>query len=132
MKTKNVFWILAGALNLFTFFLHLIGGQIDLVDPMMETSLIIEKSSQLLGAWHMVTIVLLATSYILLAAGFGKKYAINLQLIKLVGYLNLAFCIPSIIASLYYGLLVPQWILFLPMGVLTIIGLKRAENVIIS
>ena len=60
IKTKNRYLIIAGILNLMTFFLHLIGGQVDLVNPMMETSLSLEKSTQLVGAWHMVTIILLA------------------------------------------------------------------------
>lgn len=124
MNPKNKYWIIAGALNLLTFFLHLIGGQIDLVNPMINTSLSIEQSSQLVGAWNIVTIILLATSYILLSAGFGKKYSTNTEMIKLIGYLNLLFCLPFIIAGFYYGLLVPQWILFLPIGIFTMIGLK--------
>ena len=129
MKTKNKYWIIAGILNLITFFLHLIGGQLDLVNPMIETPLILEKSSQLVGAWNMVTIILIATSYILLSAGFGKKYSTNTEMIKLIGYLNLSFCLPFIIAGFYYGLLVPQWIFFLPIGVFTLIGMnKTAKN----
>ncbi len=127
MKTRNNYWIIAGVLNLMTFFLHLIGGQLDLVDPMLETTLSMEKSAQLVGAWHMVTIILLGTSYILLLAGFGKKYSTNIELIKLTGYLNLSFCLPFIIASFYYGLLVPQWIFFLPIGALTMIGLNKIK-----
>lgn len=125
MKTKNNYWIIAGILNLLTFFLHLIGGQIDLVNPMLETSLSLEKSAQLVGAWNMVTIILLATSFILLSAGFGKKYSTNTEMIQFIAYLNLSFCLPSIIASFYYGLLVPQWIFFLPIGLFTIIGLNK-------
>lgn len=128
MNTKNIYWIIAGILNLLTFFLHLIGGQIDLVTPMIETSLSIEKSSQLVGAWNMVTIILFVTSYVLLSAGFNKKYSTNTELIKLVGYLNLSFCLPFIVAGFYYGLLVPQWIFFLPIGVLTLIGVKNRVN----
>jgi len=128
MKTKNKYWIIAGVLNLLTFFLHLIGGQLDLVNPMIETSLNLEKSSQLVGAWNMVTIVLFVTSYILLSAGLGRKYATNNEMIKLIGYLNLSFCLPFIIAGFYYGLLVPQWIFFLPIGVLTMIGLNKIEK----
>ena len=128
MKTKNRYWIIAGVLNLITFFLHLVGGQLDLVDPMIETSLILEKSSQLVGAWNVVTIILLATSYILLSAGFGKKYATNTEMIKSIGYLNLSFCFPFIIAGFYYGLLVPQWIFFLPIGIFTLIGLNKIKK----
>jgi hypothetical protein len=35
MKAKNSYWVIAGILNLITFFLHLVGGQIDLVNPMI-------------------------------------------------------------------------------------------------
>lgn len=128
MKVINKYWITAGILNFITFFLHLIGGQVDLVTPMIETALSTQKSSQLVGAWHMATIILLATSYMLLAAGFNKKYANNIELIKLTGYLNLSFCLPFVIAGFYYGLLVPQWIFFLPIGVLTLIGVRKAST----
>lgn len=129
MKTKNKYWIIAGILNLTTFFLHLIGGQIDLVKPMVESSLSLDKSSQLVGAWNMVTIILFATSYILLSAGFGKKHSTSTEMIKLIGYLNLSFCFPFIITGFYYGLLVPQWIFFLPIGVFTMIGLKKVSSI---
>ena len=125
---KNTYWIIAGILNFITFFLHLIGGQLDLVNPMLDTALNVEKSSQLVGAWNMVTIILIGTSYILLLAGFGKKYTTNTELIRMIGYLNLSFCLPFIIAGFYYGLLVPQWIFFLPIGILTLIGLNKVKK----
>lgn len=128
MKKKNTYWIIAGILNFITFFLHLIGGQLDLVNPMLDTTLNVEKSSQLVGAWNMVTIILIGTSYILLLAGFGKKYTTNTELIRMIGYLNLSFCLPFIIAGFYYGLLVPQWIFFLPIGILTLIGLNKVKK----
>ena len=128
MKTKNKYWITAGILNLITFFLHLIGGQLDLVNPMIESSLSIEQSSQLVGAWNMVTIILLVTSYILLSAGLGKKYSTNTEMIKLIGYLNLLFCLPFIITGFYYTLLVPQWIFFLPIGIFTMVGLNKIKK----
>ena len=127
-KTKNNYWIIAGILNLMTFFLHLIGGQIDLVNPMIETSLSVERSSQLVGAWNMVSIILIVTSCVLLLAGFGRKYASNIELLKFIGYLNLAFCVPFITTGFYYGLLVPQWIFFLPIGIFTMIGLNKAQK----
>jgi len=131
MKHKNTYWIIAGLLNLLTFFAHLIGGQVELVNPMID-KLSLEISSQLVGAWHMVTIILLATSYILLSAGFGKKYATNIELIKSIGYLNLSFCLPFIVAGFYYRLLVPQWIFFLPIGLFTIFGLNKTKIVSIA
>ncbi|MDY7396118.1 hypothetical protein UMM65_12780 [Aureibaculum sp. 2210JD6-5] len=124
---KNIYWIFAGVLNLFTFFLHLIGGQIDLIDPMVESTLNKNKSYELIAIWHIITILLFTTSSILLLAGFNKKYSTNAELIKFIGYLNLLFCVPFIIASIFYGLFIPQWILFFPIGLLTIIGLKKQK-----
>ncbi|MBL4649017.1 MAG: hypothetical protein JKY03_04745 [Aureispira sp.] len=128
MKTKNKYWIIAGILNLMIFFLHLIGGQLDLVNPMLDSSLSIERSAQLVGAWHIVTIILLATSCILLSAGLGRRYSTNTEMIRLIGYLNLSFCLPFVLASFYYVLLVPQWIFFLPVGILAMIGLKKTPK----
>ena len=128
MNTKNIYWIIAGAINLFTFILHLIGGQVDHVDPMMDTTLTSEQIAPLIGAWHMVTIILFATSYILLLAGFGKRYSDNSHLIAICGYLNLAFCLPFVFSGFYYGILTPQWILFLPIGVLTFLGIRKVRT----
>ncbi len=128
MNTRNNYLLIAGLINLTTFFLHLIGGQIDLVDPMMHSALPLEKTSQLLGAWHMVTIVLLATSYVFISAGLGKKYAHSYDLLHCSAYLNLSFCIPFLAAGFYYGLLVPQWVFFLPIGVLGILGVRKMHE----
>lgn len=125
---KNNYWIIAGGLNLFVFFLHLIGGQTELVNSMLNTDLSVDIKSQWVGAWHMVTIILFGTSLILLLAGFNKKYSTNTDLLKLIGYLNLLFCLPFILSGFYYGILVPQWILFLPIGILIIIGLKKIKT----
>ena len=127
---KNKYLILAGILNFLTFLLHLIGGQIDLVNPMLETKLEVEKSAQLVGAWQMVSIILIATSCILLSAGFNKKFAKNTELISLIAYLNLAFCFPFILAGFYYQLFVPQWVLFLPIGILALMGVKKLKNML--
>jgi len=125
MKKKNTYWIIAGILNFLTFVLHLTGGQLDLVDPMLDTSMSIEIKSQLVGAWNMVTLILIMTSIVLLLAGFRKRYDSNLDLIRFVGHLNMSFCFPFILAGFYYGLLVPQWIFFLPIGIFTFIGVKK-------
>jgi len=125
MAKKNKYWLTAGLLNLLTFFVHLFAGQLDLVIPMLETDLDLEKGSQLVGVWHMVTIILLLTSYILISAGLGKKYHGNLELIKLISYLNLSFSLPFIISGWFYEVFTPQWIFFLPIGLFILLGFKR-------
>ena len=128
MNSKNKYWLIAGSLSFLTFLLHLVGGQIDLANPMIDSSLAIEKSAQLVGVWNMVTLVLLMNSYILVCAGLGRKYYANIEMIKLIGLLNLSFCLPFIITSFYYGLFVPQWIFFLPIGLLIFKGLSAQSS----
>ena len=120
---KNYYWIIAGILNLFTAFLHLIGGQMDLINPLLNSSLTDDVKTQLLGVWHMVSIVLFGTSILLLLIGFKRKrYP---ELIVFTAYLYILLSIPFIIISLIYGMLVPQWILLLPIGILILIGIKK-------
>ena len=128
MKTKNLFLIIGGLINLFTFLLHVIGGQITLINPLLNSNLVLQTKTELLGVWHMVTIILMGTSTILLYLGFKRSKKPNTELLSFIGYLYILFSIPFIINSMAYGLLVPQWILLLPIGVLTIIGTKKINR----
>jgi len=128
MKTKNTFLIISGLINLFTFLLHVIGGQISLINPLLDSNLELQIKTELLGVWHMATIILFVTSIILLYLGFKQNKKLNIQLLSFIGYLYILFSIPFIIISIIYGLLVPQWILLLPIGVLTIFGIKKIKK----
>ena len=125
MKAKNIFLIISGALNLFTFLLHVIGGQISLINPLLNSNLELQVKTELLGVWHMVTIILFVTSIILLYFGFKQGKKASIEILKFIGYLYISFSIPFIMISIIYGLLVPQWILLLQIGLLTIIGTKK-------
>lgn len=125
MKTKNVFWIIAGFLNLFTFFLHLIGGQIDIVNPMLGSSMALQPMSEMLAAWHLITVFLLMSSIYFLKLGFKNTDQNPKQLIKFMSYCYVAFSVVFIIVSFVQGVFAPQWILLLPIGILGLIGLKK-------
>lgn len=127
MKTKNTFWIISGTLNLFTAFLHVVGGQLDLINPLLQSNLVNQVKAEMLGVWHMVTIVLFATSYIFLKSGLNKKGEFSPELIAFTSYLYLAFSGAFVFASIFSGTLAPQWILLLPIGTLGIIGMKRSQ-----
>jgi len=125
MNKKNIIWTIAGLLNLFTAVLHTIGGQIDLVNPLLKSNLLEQSQAEWLGVWHMVTIVLFTTSYYLLQSGFSKNQSTNLGIIKYIGIIYILFSIPFVFSGIYIQKFAPQWILLLPIGVLTLIGLKR-------
>ena len=127
MKTMKIHLILllAGMLNLFTAFLHLIGGQMALVVPMWETQMTVAEQTQWLGAWHIVTVVLFGTSWIVLKSAFQKE--INEGELASVGWGYVWFGVMFIGSSIYMGEMAPQWILLLPIGLLILCGLRKKK-----
>jgi hypothetical protein len=125
MSKKNIYWVIAGCIALFTSFLHLIGGQVSIVNPMMESSMPLQPRSEMLAAWHIVTVFLFLSSYYLLRSGFGRYQKSPEYLIQMISYAYLAFGIVFIIVSLLQTVFAPQWILLMPVGVFGILGQKK-------
>lgn len=125
MNNKSAIWIIAGLLNLFTALLHTIGGQLDLVNPLLKSNLNEQVQTEWLGVWHMVTIVLFVTSYYLLRCGFSKNKSNNFGVIQSIGIIYILFSLPFVFAGIFMQNFAPQWILLLPIGGLTIFGLNR-------
>lgn len=122
---KNLYWLIAGIVNLFTALLHSISGQIELVNPMLKSNLENQTKAEWFGVWHMVTIILFASSYLVLKnaiIGFQKRQT---ELMKYIGILYILLSIPFCISSIVHKLLAPQWILLLPIGILIYLGTKK-------
>jgi len=128
MNQKNIYWIIAGVINLFTALLHTIGGQLSLVNPLLDSGLSAQVRAEWLGAWHMVTIFLFVTSYYILKKGLNVSAKISRETMKLIGILYILMSIPSIISSLYLKVFAPQWVILLPIGVLVYIGLRKSKS----
>ncbi len=124
MKTKNIFWLLAGILNLFTALLHTFGGQIELINPLLLSSLDNQAQTELLGVWHMVTLFLFFTSAVFVKNYFAPKEECR-AIIQFISYGYFLFSISFIAVSFMNQLLAPQWILLLPIGFLGLIGVKK-------
>lgn len=124
-KEKNLYFIIAGVINLFTAILHTIGGQLELIDPLLESDLIPQAQYEILGAWHMVTLILFVSSFVLLKKGFRGNLNSGKELLTFISYLYLLFGLPSLTISLWYGQFVPQWILLMPIGALGLWGLRK-------
>jgi hypothetical protein len=125
MKNKNVYLIVAGLINLLTALLHTFAGQIDLINPLMDSNIELQTKSELLSAWHIVTILLFATAFILLKNGFRWSVSEDKTAVRYIGYLYILFCIPFIVVSFMNNLFAPQWILLLPIGLLSWIGQSK-------
>jgi len=125
MNKKNWYWVIGGSLNLLVAIIHTIGGQLDLVNPLLESNLAEQARTEWLGVWHMVTIVLFVTTFYLLKKGFSKDKEINVELIQFIGMLYVLFSIAFVISSLVMQVFAPQWILLFPIGVLAFLGLRK-------
>lgn len=122
---KNAYIRIAGILNLLTAFLHLIGGQIDLVNPLLGSSLTLQQKSELTGAWHIVTILLFVTAFMILQSGFKNGRNQNFQQLKSLAIFYILSGIPFIVISVWFRVFAPQWILLMPIGVLLLLGLRK-------
>ena len=126
---KNTYLIVAGILNSFTAILHTIGGQLDLVNPLSNSNLSNQQKAEWIGGWHIITIVLYATSYLLLKTGFNSGKQLNSEIVKYIGIIYLLFSIPFIVTSITYNLLAPQWILLFPIAIFSILGYRQNTNI---
>lgn len=124
---KNTYWLIAGILNSVTALIHTIGGQFDLVNPLTASNLTTEQKGQWFGGWHIITITLFLTSYILIKNVY-KPNQNERATIKYIGLAYILFSVPFMLSSLMNQLLIPQWILLLPIGLLTIIGNKNKNE----
>lgn len=121
---RNNFLLSAGIVCLASALLHTVGGQFTLVNPMLQSDLNVQAQTEWLGAWHLITILLWVFGYLLFTNGrrFRKD---QLSVIHLIGWLCLLFGFSFIGASLYQQVHAPQYILFLPIALLTFMGVKK-------
>lgn len=125
---KKHFLKIAGILNLLTALIHLTGGQTTLINPLTKSNLDTQTIGELVGAWHIVSIVLFMTSYILIKSSFFKNTSYSKDLLKYIGQSYVLFGIPFIVISLWFSILAPQWILLIPIGLLTLTGLRTTSS----
>ncbi len=126
-KKKNNYWMIAGILCLFTAFVHLIGGQLDLVNPLLESNLTAQAKTEWLAVWHVITVILFLSAYYLIKSGLNPMKNQNSDVLQLIGILFILFSIVFIVSSLWMKIFAPQWILLLPIGLL---ALKKEQRII--
>jgi len=128
MKNRNIFWLVAGILNLFTAFLHTFAGQTELINPLLSSNLDNQIQTELLGVWHMVTLFLFFTSAVFIH-NYSKAKAECKAVIQFISYVYFLFSISFILVSIVNQILAPQFILLLPIGILGLIGVKKYKSV---
>jgi hypothetical protein len=123
----NYYWLTAGIVNLLTALIHTFGGQMDLVNPLLKSNLSDQTKAEWFGVWHLVTLLLFATSYVIFRNTLVAVQVRKPEIISSIGFLYVLFSVPFIISSIINSLLAPQWILLLPIGLLLLFGIKREK-----
>ena len=123
MKKKNTYWLIAGLISTISFFIHLILGQSTLINPLLESKLTLQVKTELLGVWHMISLILFATSFLYFY--YSIKNVISSITICLLSNLYLAFGVIFIISGLINSVFTPQWILLIPIGIFGLLGIKK-------
>jgi hypothetical protein len=113
---------------LLTALIHTFGGQMDLVNPLLKSNLSDQTKAEWFGVWHLVTLLLFATSYVIFRNTLVAVQVRKTEIISSIGFLYVLFSVPFIISSIINSLLAPQWILLLPIGLLLLFGIKREKQ----
>ncbi len=124
-------WILAAAIICgVTFFLHVIGGGIDVHNPLLESALSLELKTIISILWHMVSALFLINTIALYVASRSEKlraglvWLVSLQFIAMAGLF--VFYGLTRLGSLFE---MGQWTIILLISVLAFVGLRKAKKV---
>jgi hypothetical protein len=119
-------WLLAaGGIAAATTGIHVVAGGRSVVRPLLTGPLPAEPKRTLHVVWHLVTADLLLSSVVLLALAWTAAPSTPLVLFIAAQYVAYAvvFLLVTLAADWPRPLLqLPQWMLFLPVGVLAFIG----------
>ena len=122
---NKIYLKIAALINFISALVHTFLGQIDLVNPLLSSNLSMQVKGEFVSVWHIVTIILFATCLPLFKASFYEIKSSQVGLLKFIGWLYVLFALPFIVVSIWYFIFAPQWILLLPIGVLTLVSLRK-------
>lgn len=127
MTNKMVF--VAGVLSVLTLLIHIFGGGPEVHDPVLQSTLSVELKAVLSVIWHAISLVLFINATALFIA--AKSPMLQKPIVILVSSQYLAFAALFI----FYGvthlgslLPMPQWIIFMALAAIGLIGLRRPKQ----
>ncbi len=119
-------FLVAAALMAAVFLLHLFGGGKEAARPLLKSTELSQQARMTLYyAWHLVTVGLLASALVFLAAGMRPEWtAIGWA----AGLMMAVYALVSIVQTIAMRLpftMVPQWVFFAPIAFFAIWGAMR-------
>ncbi|MEV0060474.1 hypothetical protein [Nocardia sp. NPDC050718] len=124
----NGYLLTAGLLATVVSAIHLVGGHVDPVRPLLTSSLADVTKRTLHSVWHMVSVDLLATAATLLALAWwqpaGTELVAALTAARFAGYALVFFVIALRMPGRAALLRLPQWIVLAPIAILAGFGAR--------
>lgn len=119
----------AAGIAALTAVVHLFVGTPEIQAPLLQSALPQEVRLMLLLCWHLVSVALALSALALAWAAAPLRQPVAGPLVAFVGGLWLLFALVAVVLALALvgppGLLVlPQWILLAPVGVLALLGAR--------
>ncbi|OHU85028.1 MULTISPECIES: hypothetical protein [Pseudoalteromonas] len=120
----NTLIFIAGVIGLITFCIHVFAGQIDPVRPFLNSNLADIPKATLLACWHMVSLTLLLGSLSLSYIGWHNLSTYN-TVVMAMSISYMLFATVFIVVGWYFFsakvfVKLPQWVLLLPIGLLSL------------
>ncbi|WP_055601573.1 hypothetical protein [Streptomyces aureus] len=121
-------WLLAAGITAFAVAaVHLVGGHRDVVRPLLSCGLAAEPKRVLHAVWHMVSLDLVLSAAALVYLALADDTSATGPVAWFVAAHFFAYTVAFLVVTLSVGwpkplLRLPQWILLLPVAVLTVAG----------
>lgn len=122
----NVWIFSAGIIGIVTALIHIFAGQVDPVRPFLKLEFHDGRKATLLACWHMVSVMLFFSSLVFIYIGWYSLETIYLTIIGLSASYLIFSMVFVIVGWWFFGVKVfvkvPQWLLMLPIGCLSLYG----------
>jgi len=129
MKTNRLL-LAAGLIAALTAGLHTFVGTSEIQEPLLRSTIPQPVSLLLYACWHLVTVTLILSAVALIWSAYPKNRTSAGVLPRFVSLLWLLFGLVFVAVALLFSgpstlLVLPQWILLIPVGVLGLLGNRR-------
>lgn len=121
------------ALAAFTAALHTFGGTPEIQTPLLQAPLAPNISLLLYACWHLVTVALTLSAIALFIAAKPKHEVQSHYMALFISVMWIGFGLAFVVVDIVFSglpmlLVLPQWVLLIPIGLLGLWGCSRVKG----
>ncbi|MEM8987754.1 MAG: hypothetical protein AAGC95_13645 [Pseudomonadota bacterium] len=121
----NFSLIIALLLSFATVVIHVSVGGADTAQPILDSDLSETTRMTAFYAWHMATVILVAMTLLLGDALFMRQKPDSAGLVAFLAFTFAALAIGQTLSHDLDWMVLPQWMLFIPLGVFSALGAAK-------